>query len=187
MLPLDTSFLIGWLKRNALWMIAIVVIIALALFVQHKFNQAVAQAKHDGIEEGKQAVVRDYEAKATILRGQLAADKEEIERNAKAQQEAAEADAAFARATSDRLFAELNKIRGIASNAGVTFAPGTSTQKAVGMLADMLEESIRRDNEMAKFADDAYNAGLTCELQYDKLRARILEQGANRSTVASSR
>ena len=183
MLPLNTSFLIGLLKRNAPWIIAIVVTIALGLFVEHKFNQAVAQAKHDGIEEGKQAVVRDYEAKAAILRGQLAADKEEIERNAKAQQEAAEADAAFARATSDRLFAELNKVRSITSKSGVVVAPGTSTEKAVSMLADMLEESIRRGNEMAKFADDAHNAGLTCEIQYDKLRARILEQTINRSAV----
>lgn len=175
-LPLSTSYLTGLLKAAIPYIVGIVVIIALYLFVSHKWNEVIETAKHDGIEEGKQAVARDYEAKAAILRGQLAADKEEIERNANSQKEAAEADAAFARATSDRLFAELNKIRGITGNAGVTFAPGTSTAKAVGMLADMLEESIRRGNEMAQFADNAYNAGLTCEIQYDKLRSRILEQ-----------
>lgn len=170
------------------WLVCIVATIALYLFIQHKWHQSMTERYNAGVLDGKLAVVTDYEAKAAILRGQLASDKEEIERNAKSQKDAAEADAAFARATSDRLFAELNKVRGITNNAGVTIAPGTSTAKAVSMLADMLEESIRRGDEMAKFADDAYNAGTTCEIQYDKLRSRILEQQTTqRSTITGTR
>ncbi|QSL98946.1 spanin [Enterobacter phage EC151] len=111
-----------------------------------------------------------------MLRNNWAIDKGKIEYEAQQRLNAANRDAKSARDLADSLQRTIDKVRSIASNAGVTVGPRTSTGKAVDMLADMLIESNRRANTYAEFADRAFEAGRTCELQYDAMRNRILEQ-----------
>jgi hypothetical protein len=178
-MPLAWFSLTG-LKQLALklipWLVLIVVIYLTALYAQHKWNEALEAKYNDGVKDGKEAVADDYANKAAQLRNNWAIDKGKIEYEAKQKLNAANADAAAARDTADSLQRTIDKVRSIASNAGVTVTARTSTGKAVDLLANMLIESNRRANTYADFADRAFEAGRTCELQYDAMRNRILEQ-----------
>lgn len=164
------------LKAVLPWLAIIVVICLTAVYAQHKWNQKIQESYKNGVAAGKQQVADDYANKAALLRNNWAIDKGKLEYEAQQRLNAANRDAKSARDLADSLQRTIDKVRSIASNAGVTVAPRTSTGKAVDMLADMLIESNRRANTYAEFADRAFEAGRTCELQYDAMRNRILEQ-----------
>lgn len=170
------------------YIVAIVVTLILGLYAYVQFQEDLQHQYDLGVEAGRTELKGEYEVKADQLRRKLSKDKEEIERNAQANIEASQADAALARDSADRLRRTLSEIRGIASNTGISFPSGTSTTEAVRLLADMLEESNRAYIETAEFADAAYDAGKTCELQYDTLRKRIDEAKSNdkRADTSSS-
>lgn len=179
MLPLNLLSVNG-LKQLAVkllpWLVLIVVTVLLYLFAQHKWNEALETKYNAGVKDGKQAVVDEYENKAAQLRNKLNIDKGKIEYEAHQNIEVANRDAQSARDAADSLQRTLDKIRSIASRAGATVTTSTSTTKAVDLLADMLVKSNRRANQYAEFADRAFEAGRTCERQYDSLRDRIIEQ-----------
>lgn len=178
-----TWFSLTGLKQLALklipWLVLIVVIYLTALYAQHKWNQAIELSYNNGVKDGKQTVVDDYENKAAQLRNNWAIDKGKLEYEAQQRLNAANRDAQSARDVADSLQRTINEVRSIANSAGVSVTPGTSTGKAVHLLADLLVQSNRRANTYAEFADRAFEAGRTCELQYDAMRNRILEQTIN--------
>lgn len=178
-MPLAWFSLTG-LKQLALklipWLVLIVVIYLTALYAQHKWNQAIELSYNNGVKDGKQTVVDDYENKAAQLRNNWAIDKGKLEYEAQQRLDAAKRDAQSARDTADSLQRTISEVRGVADRAGVSVTDSTSTGKAVHLLADLLIESNRRANTYAEFADAAFEAGRTCELQYDAMRNRILEQ-----------
>lgn len=170
------------------YIVVFVVTLLAGLYFYFEFQKNLQQHYDQGVEAGRTALKGEYEIKAEYLRQQLSKDKEEFERNAQAKLEASQADAALARDSADRLRRTLSEIRGIASNTGISFPSGASTTEAVKLLADMLEESNRAYIETADFADRAFDAGKTCELQYDTLRKRIDEAKSNdkRANTSSS-
>lgn len=190
-MPLNLFSLTG-LKQLALkispWLIIIVVIYLTALYAQHKWNQAIELSYNNGVKDGKQTVVNDYENKAAQLRNNWAIDKGKLEYEAQQRLNAVKADADRARDTADSLQRTIDKVRSIASSAGVSVSSSTTTAKAVTLLADMLIESNRAANTYAEYADAASEAGRTCELQYDAMRNRILEQQTfNRPATVQTR
>lgn len=158
------------------WLVLIVVIFLTALYAQNQWDKKIQESYNNGVKDGKQAIVDEYDNKAAQLRNNWAIDKGKIEYDAQQRLNVANRDAANARDAADSLQRTVDKIRGIANDAGVAVTSSTTTGKAVNMLADMLIESNRRANTYADFADRASEAGRTCELQYDSLRNRIIEQ-----------
>ena len=188
MLPLNWSYLTGLIKAAIPYLIAIVVTIALYLFIQHKWHESMTAKYNAGVQDGKEAVANDYAEKASQLRNNWAIDKGKLEYEAQQRLNAANADAAASRDASDSLQRTLDEVRGVARSAGVSVTASTSTGKAVDLLADMLVKSNRRANTYADFADRAFEAGRTCELQYDAMRKRIDEAKSNdkRADTSSS-
>lgn len=80
-------------------------------------------------------------------------------------------DADGARAAADGLRATLNRYRAAARTAQDSGAAsaGPATGDAIGVLADLLEESDRLAGIYAQAADLAHAAGVTCERSYDAL------------------
>lgn len=76
-----------------------------------------------------------------------------------------------ANAAADGLRAELDKTKRLAEHYTGSFPTGTPASKVIGVLADMLEESNRSYIAAAEEAERYRSAGLTCERQYDSLKA----------------
>lgn len=129
------------------------------------------------IEYGDQ---RYAEGKAQAIADQKAADKkEEQRRNAELQKIQADAqqridvarrDAVDAESSAKRMRGELDRIRQLASQYTGTESSGKTAREVIIMLGGMLEESNDAYRRTAEEADGYYNAGLTCQRQYDSLR-----------------
>lgn len=122
---------------------------------------------------------RYAEGKAQAIAEQKAAnEKEEQRRNAELQKIQAEAqqridavrnDAANAAAKSGRLLAETERIRKLAEHYTGTQPASVPTRKVIVMLTKLLDESNDAYRRTAEEADRYYNAGLTCQKQYESL------------------
>lgn len=123
-----------------------------------QYDAGYAQAK----EDQKQADDK--------LRSQREQEKTQIEREAQSRIDAARADAEYANSAADSMRAELDKTRRLAEHYTGSFPPGTPASKAIGVLADMLEESNRVYNATAAEAEKYRIAGEFCEQQYDSLK-----------------
>ncbi|EBC9695723.1 DUF2514 domain-containing protein [Salmonella enterica] len=151
-----------WKQLVVVLMLAALVVTAVVAWNVHgsrQYDAGYAQAQADQ----KQA-----DDKARAQRDQ---EKTQIERDAISRIEAARADADFAAASSGRLQSELDKIKRFAEHYTGTFPTGTPASKVIGVLADMLEESNRSYIATAEEAERYRSAGLTCERQYDSLKA----------------
>lgn len=123
---------------------------------------------------------RYAEGKAQAIEDQKAADKkEEQRRNAELQKiqadaqqriDAARNDAVNAESSAKRMRGELDRIRQLASRYTGTESSGKTAREVIIMLGGMLEESNDAYRRTAEEADWYYNAGLTCQRQYDSLR-----------------
>lgn len=123
---------------------------------------------------------RYAEGKAQAIEDQKAADKkEEQRRNAELQKiqadaqqriDAARRDAIDAESSAKRMRGELDRIRQLASQYTGTESSGKTAREVIIMLGGMLEESNDAYRRTAEEADGYYNAGLSCQLQYDSLR-----------------
>lgn len=128
------------------------------------------------IEYGDQ---RYAEGKAQAITEQRAADEQEEQRRnaelqkiqADAQQriDAARNDAVNAAAKSGRLRAETERIRKLAERYTGTQPASVPTRKVIVMLTQLLDESNDAYRRTAEEADRYYNAGLTCQKQYESL------------------
>lgn len=104
-------------------------------------------------------------------RSQRDKEKAQIEREAQYRIDVARVDAEHANAAADGLRAELDKTKRLAEHYTGSFPTGTPASKVIGVLADMLEESNRSYIAAAEEAERYRSAGLTCERQYDSLKA----------------
>ena len=125
---------------------------------------------------GKQQYAAGY-AKA-IAEQKAADEQEEQRRNAELQKiqadahqriDAARNDAVNAAAKSGRLRAETERIRKLAERYTGTQPASVSTRKVIVMLTQLLDESNDAYRRTAEEADRYYNAGLTCQKQYESL------------------
>lgn len=164
----------------------IVVIIFVIVLAYSKWTDAMESRYNEGVKAGKAEVVHDYEEKAALLRNNLRIDKGRIEQDAQIEIAAAKADADRSQRTSGELYATIDQIRSDAGRAGDFDASGKTAREAVNLLADLLKQSIGRSNTYAAFADSAYQAGKTCERQYDTLRKRIDEAKSDDKRADSS-
>lgn len=135
------------------------------------------------IEYGDQ---RYTEGKAQAIADQKAADKQEEQRRnaelqkiqADAQQriDAARNDAVNAAAKSGRLQQQLANIRKQLVGYSAAESIGNPAAETGVLLSDVLATSVERNRQLADYADRAREAGLTCEAQYNSLRARNAKQ-----------
>lgn len=122
---------------------------------------------------------RYAEGKAQAVAEQKAADEQEEQRRnaelqkiqADAQQriDAARNDAINAAAKSGKLLAETERIRKLAEHYTGTQPASVPTRKVIVMLTKLLDESNDAYRRTAEEADRYYNAGLTCQKQYESL------------------
>lgn len=133
-------------------------------------------ARSEIISYGEQQYADGY-AKA-IAEQKAADEQEEQRRNAELQKiqadaqqriEAARNDAVNAAAKSGRLRAETERIRKLAERYTGTKPASVPTRKVIVMLTKLLDESNDAYRRTAEEADRYYNAGLTCQKQYESL------------------
>lgn len=127
---------------------------------------------------GKQKYAAGY-AKA-VAEQKVADEKEEQRRNAELQKiqadaqqriDAARNDAVNAAAKSGRLQQQLANIRKQLVGYSTAESIGNPAADTGVLLAQLLSESVERNRQLADYADRAREAGLTCEAQYNSLRA----------------
>ncbi|HFH5378804.1 TPA: DUF2514 family protein [Salmonella enterica] len=158
-----------WAFVKAYWKQLLIVAMLAALVIggvvawnvhgDRQYEAGYAQAKADQ----KQA-----DDKARSQRDQ---EKTQIEREAQSRIDVARVDAEHANTAADGLRAELDKTKLLAEHYTGSFPTGTPASKVIGVLADMLEESNRSYIAAAEEAERYRSAGLTCERQYDSLKA----------------
>lgn len=97
------------------------------------------------------------------------AEKQKIQADAQQRIDVARRDAVDAEFSAKRMRGELDRIRQLASQYTGTQPSGKTTREVVVMLTQLLDESNDAYRRTAEEADRYYNAGLTCERQYDSL------------------
>lgn len=98
------------------------------------------------------------------------AEKQKIQADAQQRIDVARRDAVDAESSAKRMRGELDRIRQLASKYTGTEPSGKTASEVIIMLGGMLEESNDAYRRTAEEADGYYNAGLTCQNQYDSLR-----------------
>lgn len=98
------------------------------------------------------------------------AEKQKIQADAQQRIDVARRDAVDAESSAKRMRRELDRIRQLASKYTGTESSGKTASEVIIMLGGMLEESNDAYRRTAEEADGYYNAGLTCQRQYDSLR-----------------
>ncbi|HAZ2983851.1 TPA: DUF2514 family protein, partial [Salmonella enterica subsp. enterica serovar Kentucky] len=98
------------------------------------------------------------------------AEKQKIQADAQQRIDVARRDAADAAARADGVRRETDRIRQLAEQYTGTQSASVSTRKVIGMLAELYEASERDYLAASTEADRYYNAGLSCQLQYNSLR-----------------
>lgn len=162
------SWVPKWLWA-ALPYLVVAVLIAAGVW---KYNHDVEKARTGGFDAGV-AYQKGIETIDTLRTRQEREDeKKRIEGEAAARVADANRDRALALSQLDGLHKELNRIRAIGQRYTGPQSSGTSTGEIINMLADLYEASERDYNAAAAEADNYYNAGLTCEIQYDSLKAK---------------
>lgn len=96
-------------------------------------------------------------------------DKQRNEKEAQQRIDKANSDARAAAASAGRLQQQITNIRKQLSDYSSTIGAGEAVGKTGDMLSYVLQQSIERNVELAKYADAAREAGMTCEIQYDSL------------------
>ncbi|EAA0560936.1 DUF2514 family protein [Salmonella enterica] len=151
-----------WKQLLIVVMLAALVVTAVVAWNVHGSSQ------YDAGYAKAQADQKQADDKA---RSQRDKEKAQIEREAQSRIDVARVDAEHANAAADGLRAELDKTKRLAEHYTGSFPTGTPASKVIGVLADMLEESNRSYIAAAEEAERYRSAGLTCERQYDSLKA----------------
>ena len=97
------------------------------------------------------------------------AEKQKIQADAQQRIDVARRDAVDAAIKSGRLRAETERIRKLAERYTGTQPASVPTRKVIVMLTQLLDESNDAYRRTAEEADRYYNAGLTCQKQYESL------------------
>lgn len=119
-------------------------------------------------EYAEASAMAERKARETEQKWQYIAEKEV--QDARNQQSIAETAATDAADNADRLRAEVRRLRSrIATNDATAAGRSTAEQSAFGVLADLFDESVRRNQVLAAEADSTRIAGLTCERIYSEI------------------
>lgn len=97
-------------------------------------------------------------------------EKQKIQADAQQRIDVARRDAVDAAAKSGKLQQQLANIRKQLVDYSRTESIGNPASRTGILLANVLEKSIERNQQLADYADRAREAGLTCEAQYNSLR-----------------
>lgn len=144
----------------------IVVLLVIIGGQQMRIQSRDAQIATMRAEYAEQSAQAQKQARETEQKWQSIAEKEV--QDARNQQSIAESAAADAAANADSLRAEVRRLRSrIATNDATAAGRSTAEQSAFGVLADLFDESVRRNQVLAAEADAARNRGMTCERIYD--------------------
>ncbi|MGS3118784.1 DUF2514 family protein [Escherichia coli] len=158
-----------WVFVKAYWKQFLIVAMLAALVVTAVVSWNVhGSRQYDAGYAQAQADQKEVDDKARSQRDQ---EKTKIEREAQSRIDVARVDAEHANTAADGLRAELDKTKQLAEHYTGSFPTGTPASKVIGVLADMLEESNRSYIAAAAEAERYRSAGLTCERQYDSLKA----------------
>ncbi|MGY9523659.1 DUF2514 family protein [Citrobacter freundii] len=158
-----------WAFVKAYWKQLVVVLMLAALVITAVIAWNVhGDRQYDAGYAKAQADQKQADDKARSQRDQ---EKTQIEREAQSRIDVAHVDAEHANTAADGLRAELDKTKRLAEHYTGSFPTGTPASKVIGVLADMLEESNRSYIAAAEEAERYRSAGLTCERQYDSLKA----------------
>lgn len=162
----------AWVPK---WLISVLPYLVVALIIAlgvWKYNHDVEKARTGGFNDGV-AYQQGVEETNTLRERQEREDeKKRIEGEAAARIADADRDRAAALSQLSGLHKELERIRQIGQRYTGPQSAGTSAGAIINLLADMYEASERDYNDAAAEADKYYNAGLTCEVQYDSLKAK---------------
>lgn len=147
--------------------LAIIIIVAFcALWVRSEIidygNQRYDAGYAKAITEQKEVDKREEQRRD--------AEKQKIQADAQQRIDVARRDAVDAVARADGVRRETDRIRQLAEQYTGTQPVGVSTRKVISMLAELYEASERDYLAASTEADRYYNAGLTCQRQYDSLR-----------------
>lgn len=158
-----------WAFVKAYWKQLVVVLMLSALVI----GGVVAWNVHGSsqYDAGYAKAQADQKQADDKSRSQRDKEKAQIEREAQSRIDVARVDAEHANTAADGLRAELDKTKRLAEHYTGSFPTGTPASKVIGVLADMLEESNRSYIAAAEEAERYRSAGLTCERQYDSLKA----------------
>lgn len=147
-----------------------VIILASACYLTYTVTDSHWQSKWDK----RETEISDASAKATeqarTKEQEYQRSIDELRKQGASNLAAAIADANDASASVERLRQRINKILADTSteNSGTGVRGKTATQ-AANLLANVLEKSLERNEQLAKIADDNYERGLTCEKSWDAL------------------
>lgn len=137
-----------------------------------KYNYDVEKARTGGFNDGV-TYQKGIEVQDTLRTRQEREDeKKRIEGEAQSRIDSANRDRDIAMSQLDGLHNELDRIREIGQRYTGPQSSSTSTGEIINMLADLYEASERDYNAAAAEADKYYNAGFTCEAQYDSLKVK---------------
>lgn len=149
--------------------LAIIIIVVLCgLWGWHK----VVSYGNERYEAGQEKAIADQKAADQKEEARRNAEKQKIQADAQQRIDAARRDAVNASASAYRLRAETDRIRKLAERYTGTQPAGVSTAKVISMLAELLDQSNDAYRRTAEEADKYYNAGLTCQAQYNSLRVK---------------
>lgn len=155
------------LKANCKIIAAVVCAALLALIIYGKWV-SYGKEKYDS---GYLAAVEAQKVKDKEANEQHERDKKNIEQEAQKRIDAARADASAAAIKSGRLQQQLTTIRKQLVDYSRTESIGNPAANTGVLLADVLSKSVERNRQLAEYADSAREAGLTCQAQYNSLRA----------------
>lgn len=147
--------------------LAIIIIVAVcALWVRSE----IIDYGNQRYDAGKAQAIADQKDADEKERQRRDAEKQKIQADAQQRIDVARRDAVDAVARADGVRRETDRIRQLAEQYTGTQSASVSTRKVISMLAELYEASERDYLAASTEADRYYNAGLTCQRQYDSLR-----------------
>lgn len=155
----------SWITGPILAMIGI---LGLIWLLGHQYDKG----NSDGQTTGYARAVADQEvanAKAELKRQQY---KEDVERESTFRIEEITKDVDKSKRANDRLQRQLDKIRQLADQYSGPQSPSEAKRSTIDLLTDVLSKSVKRNTELAEYADRSSTEGRTCEKQYDTLRKK---------------
>lgn len=155
------------LKANWKIIAAVVGAALLALIIYGKW----VNYGKERYSSGYLAAVEAQKAKDKEASEQHERDKKAIEQEAQSRIDAARVDATTAAVKSGRLQQQLTTIRKQLVDYSRTESIGNPASNTGILLADVLSKSVERNRQLAEYADSARESGLTCQAQYNSLRA----------------
>lgn len=143
----------------------IIIVAACALWVRSEIidygNQRYDAGYAKAIAEQKEADKREEQRRD--------AEKQKIQADAQQRIDVARRDAVDAAIKSGKLQQQLTNIRKQLVNYSRAESIGNPASSTGILLANVLEKSIERNQQLAEYADAVRESGLTCQRQYDSL------------------